>query len=162
MRTARQAPPGAKPNRDDREPQGSRPLRVRHPGWLLEAVGNNCPRGMAVTRAQQWPRPTEPGLQADWHFYFTTPCVWSSALKRRGARFSQWEKLSAELTDEGIGSLRTGLCRTVPPSTNTRPLIRLHPRAPSPTGRRVAQACCHLTGKGARSSQWEKLSADAD
>ncbi len=106
MRTARQAPPGAKPNRDDREPQGSRPLRVRHPGWLLEAVGNNCPRGMAVTRAQQWPRPTEPGLQADWHFRFRTPCVSSSALKRRGARFSQWEKLSAELTDEGIGTCR--------------------------------------------------------
>ena len=42
------------------------PSPGRRPGWLLEAVGDDRPRGMAVTRESQGSRHTEPGLQADW------------------------------------------------------------------------------------------------
>src|SRR5215208_4640275 len=48
MRTARQTPPGAKPNRDDRRSRQAR-FQAGHPGWLLEAVGDDRPRGMAAT-----------------------------------------------------------------------------------------------------------------
>ena len=65
MGVAWQAPPGAKPNRDDKMQEIASGLSLgRHPGWLLEAIGNNRPRGMAVTcgaiRAIQNPayRPT--------------------------------------------------------------------------------------------------------
>jgi hypothetical protein len=65
MRTARQTPPGAKPNRDDRRSRQAR-FQAGRPGWLLEAVGDDRPRGMAATpefaRALQNPayRPADP------------------------------------------------------------------------------------------------------
>ncbi len=52
---ARQAPPGAKPNRGDirafRKRSALGPSPDRRPGWLLEAAGNDRPRGMAITLA---------------------------------------------------------------------------------------------------------------
>src|SRR3954451_8184399 len=46
-----QTPPGARPNRNDRAPARAPGLvsRLRRSGWLLEAVGNVRPRGMAAT-----------------------------------------------------------------------------------------------------------------
>src|SRR5579883_351401 len=55
---ARQAPPGAKPNRGNARLHTEEPeirLRIRCPGWLHEAAGNGRPRGMAITRANGAP-----------------------------------------------------------------------------------------------------------
>ncbi len=64
---ARQAPPGARPNRGDAEIGRKAGLQARlrdcRPGWLLEAGGDVRPRGMVVTFCKGR---TEPGLQADW------------------------------------------------------------------------------------------------